>query len=190
VTEKSGALAPEHSALKSVSCDIERAPDQKSGCRPARDHSLFEFNRLRGKSGACAVAVPPSSNFGAGLGPKRASIPGDDWHARPPGAERSSTNCESQTRVCCVGSGKARRLQPVLTARTSGKRCASATKLASKGDLLSFLQASQARTSSSDTFKSTTDVMTTLLGHRQRAVPRTHPTPKPVATRLRIVASL
>ena len=78
------------------------------------------------------------------------------------------------------------RLQPVLTARTSGKRCTSATKLASKGDLLSFLQA---RASSSGTFKSTTDVMTTLLGHRQRAVPRTHPTPNPVATRLRIIAS-
>ena len=37
--------------------------------------------------------------------------------------------------------------------------------------------------------KSATGMMTMLFGHRQRAVPRVHPTPKPVATRLRIVAS-
>jgi len=64
VTEKSGARVPEHSALKSVSCDIERAPDQKSGCRLARDHSLFEFNRLRRRSGARA-AERSSTNCGS-----------------------------------------------------------------------------------------------------------------------------
>src|SRR4029077_16060313 len=73
-----------------------------------------------------------------------------------------------------------------LSARTSGRRCTSSTKLASKGEELSLLQA---RASDNGMFKSTTGVMTTLLGHRHRAVPRTHPTPKPVATRLKIVAS-
>jgi hypothetical protein len=73
-----------------------------------------------------------------------------------------------------------------LSARTSGKRCTSPIKLASKGDALSLLQT---RASGSGRFRSTTDMMTTLFGHRQRAVPSTHPTPKPFATRLRIVAS-
>ena len=73
-----------------------------------------------------------------------------------------------------------------LTAGTSEKRRTSTTNPASKGDLLSFLQA---RANGCGRFKSTTGVMTTFSGRRHRAVPRTHPTPKPVATRLRIVAS-
>ena len=56
VTEKSGARVPEDSAFKSVSCDIERAPDQKSGCRPARDHSLFEFNIYRLRRTTCPLS--------------------------------------------------------------------------------------------------------------------------------------
>src|ERR1700723_1914526 len=71
-------------------------------------------------------------------------------------------------------------------ARTSGKRCTSPMKLASKGEELSLLQT---RASGSGTFRSATDMMATLVGHRKRAVPSTHPTPKPFATRLRIVAS-
>src|ERR1700723_885042 len=71
-------------------------------------------------------------------------------------------------------------------ALTSGKRCTSAMNLVSKGEELSFLQT---RASGSGTFRSTTDIIATLVGHRKRAVPSTHPTPKPFATRLRIVAS-
>jgi hypothetical protein len=76
-------------------------------------------------------------------------------------------------------------LRALLTARMSGKRCTSPMKFASKGEVLSLLQA---RASVRGTFKSTTGKMTTVSGHRQRALPRTHPTPKPVDTRLRIVA--
>src|ERR1700739_3434938 len=64
--------------------------------------------------------------------------------------------------------------------RVSEMRLTWATKLASNGDLLSFRQVSA---SSCGTFKSTTVAMTTLFGHRHRDVPKTHPTPKPVATR-------
>src|SRR5271167_1214209 len=77
-------------------------------------------------------------------------------------------------------------VQPLLSARTSGKRCTSPIKFASNGEVLSLLHA---RANVRGMFKSTTDKMTTVSGHRQRAVPRTQPTPKPVATRLRIVAS-
>jgi hypothetical protein len=77
-------------------------------------------------------------------------------------------------------------LQPLLTARTSGKRCTSPMKRASKGEVLSRLHA---RVSLRGRFKSTTGKMATVSGHRQRALPRTHPTPKPVDTRLKIVAS-
>ena len=58
---------------------------------------------------------------------------------------------------------------------------------ASKGDVLSLLHA---RTSGRGISKSITGKMATVSGHRQRADSRTHPTPKSVATRLRIVASL
>ena len=74
-----------------------------------------------------------------------------------------------------------------MSARTSGKRATSAIKLTSKGEVLSLLHA---RASRRVTFKSTTGKMATVAGDRQRAVPRTHPTPNPVDTRLRIVASL
>src|SRR5580700_3489541 len=57
---------------------------------------------------------------------------------------------------------------------------------ASKGEVLSRLHA---RVSRRGTFKSTTGNMATVSGHRHRALPRTHPTPKPVDTRLKIVAS-
>src|SRR5690349_16209655 len=77
-------------------------------------------------------------------------------------------------------------LQPLLTARTSGKRCTSPINFASKGDALSLLHA---RANVRGMSKSTTGTTTTVSGHRHRAVPRTHPTPKPVDTRLRIVAS-
>jgi hypothetical protein len=59
-------------------------------------------------------------------------------------------------------------------------------KLASKGEVLSFLHTSA---NVRGMFKSTTGKMTTDSGHRQRAVARTHPTPMPVDTRLRIVGS-
>jgi len=77
-------------------------------------------------------------------------------------------------------------LQPLLTARTSGKRCTSPMKRASKGEVLSRRHA---RASRRATFKSNTGKMATVSGHRHRALPSTHPTPKPVDTRLRIVAS-
>ena len=77
-------------------------------------------------------------------------------------------------------------LQRLLTARTLGDRRTSPMKLASKGEVLSLRHA---RASRRVTLKSTTGKMTTVAGHRQRAVARTHPTPKPVDTRLRIVAS-
>ncbi len=81
---------------------------------------------------------------------------------------------------------KTRCYQPLLTARTSGKRRTSAMKFTSKGEVLSFLQTSA---KVRGMFKSTTGKMTTDSGHRQRAVARTHPTPMPVDTRLRIVGS-
>jgi hypothetical protein len=59
-------------------------------------------------------------------------------------------------------------------------------KRASKGEALSRLHASESRTG---TFKSITGKMTTAAGQRHRALSRTHPTPRPVETRLRIVAS-
>src|SRR3984893_2249058 len=77
-------------------------------------------------------------------------------------------------------------IQPSMTARTSGKRFTSPMKRASKGEVLSRLHA---RVSRRGTFKSTTGNMATVSGHRHRALPRTHPTPKPVETRLKIVAS-
>ena len=77
-------------------------------------------------------------------------------------------------------------IQPLLTARTSGKRFTSPMKRASKGEVLSRLHA---RVSRRGTFKSTTGNMATVSGHRHRALPRTHPTPRPIDTRLRIVAS-
>ena len=58
MTEKSSALAPESGPRKSESCDGGRQPDQKSGCRRVRDLSIFEFNELPRKSGACAAVVP------------------------------------------------------------------------------------------------------------------------------------
>src|ERR1700693_2394371 len=60
-------------------------------------------------------------------------------------------------------------------------------KLASKGEVLCFLHTSA---NVRGMFKSTTGKMTTDSGHRQRAVARTHPTPMPVDTRLRMVGSL
>src|SRR5258708_11284042 len=60
-------------------------------------------------------------------------------------------------------------------------------KFASKGEVLSFLHTS-ARVRGM--FKSTTGKMTTDSGQRQRVVARTHPTPMPVDTRLRIVGTL
>jgi len=77
-------------------------------------------------------------------------------------------------------------LQSLLIARTSGKRCTSAMKFASSGEVLSLFHASA---SGNGMFRSATDRMTTLPGHRQRAVLFTHPTPMPCDTRLRIVAS-
>src|SRR4029077_18310038 len=77
-------------------------------------------------------------------------------------------------------------LQSLLIARTSGKRCTSEMKFASSGEVLSLFHASA---SGKGMFRSATDRMTTLSGHRQRAVPLTHPTPMPCDTRLRIVAS-
>jgi PAS domain S-box-containing protein len=74
----------------------------------------------------------------------------------------------------------------LFTARTSGKRRTSPTKCASKGEVLSILHA---RAKLRGMFKSITGKTTTVSGHRQRAVPRTHPTPNPLDTRLRIVAS-
>jgi hypothetical protein len=71
-----------------------------------------------------------------------------------------------------------------LTARM---RRTSSIKRASKGEVLSRLHASASDTGM---FKSTTGKTATVRGHRQRALPSTHPTPKPVDTRLRIVASL
>jgi hypothetical protein len=50
-------------------------------------------------------------------------------------------------------------------------------KFASKGELLSLLLA---KVSVRGTFKSTKGKMATISGRLQRAVPRTHPTPKPV----------
>ena len=73
-------------------------------------------------------------------------------------------------------------LRPLFTARTPGKRCTSLMKFASRGEVLSLRHT---RASARSMFKSTTGKMTTVSGDRQRAVPRTHPTPKPVATRLR-----
>src|SRR5258708_1153581 len=67
-----------------------------------------------------------------------------------------------------------------------GKRRTSPIKFASKGEVLSRLHA---RAKFRGIFKSTTGRTTTVSGHRQRAVPKTHPTPKPLDTRLRIVAS-
>src|SRR6266851_6410127 len=67
-------------------------------------------------------------------------------------------------------------LQSLLIARTSGKRCTSAMKFASSGEVLSLFHASA---SGNGMFRSATDRMTTLSGHRQRAVPFTHPTPMP-----------
>src|SRR6266481_3132536 len=74
----------------------------------------------------------------------------------------------------------------LLTARTFGKRRTSPIKFASKGEVLSRLHA---RAKVRGIFKSTTGRTTTVSGHRQRAVSKTHPTPKPLDTRLRIVAS-
>jgi hypothetical protein len=74
-------------------------------------------------------------------------------------------------------------LQLSLTARTSGKQRTSPMKRASKGEVLSRLHASASRRA---TFKSTTGKMATVLGHRHRALPRTHPTPKPVDTSSRL----
>ena len=88
---------------------------------------------------------------------------------------KSGQSCAAGTRL----------LVPKI-ARTSGKRCTSAIKFASKVEGLSLLHA---RASGRGMFKSTTGKMTTLSGERQRAVPMTHPTPKPVDTRLKIVAS-
>src|SRR5260370_35064122 len=76
--------------------------------------------------------------------------------------------------------------QPLFTARTSGKRRTSSTKFASKEEVLSRLHA---RANERGMFRSATGKTTTVSGHRQRAVPKTHPTPKPLDTRLRIVAS-
>jgi hypothetical protein len=74
----------------------------------------------------------------------------------------------------------------LFTARTSGKRRTSSTNFASKGDVLSRLHASA---NVRGMFKSTTGDTTTVSGHLQRAVSSTHPTPKPLDTRLRMVAS-
>jgi hypothetical protein len=82
------------------------------------------------------------------------------------------------------GGGK---VAPLLTARTSGRHRTSSMKRASKGEVLSLLHT---RDIVRGMFKSSTGRMATVLGHRHRALPRTHPTPKPVDTRLRIVASL
>jgi len=76
--------------------------------------------------------------------------------------------------------------QPLLTARIPGERCTSLMKFASRGEVLSLRHT---RDSARGMSKSTTGKMTIVSGDRQRAVPMTHPTPKPVATRLRIVAS-
>src|SRR6266478_7618906 len=73
-----------------------------------------------------------------------------------------------------------------LTACTSGNRRTSATNRASNGELLSLLQT---RDIGNGKFRSTTGRMSTPLGHLQRAVPLTKPTPIPWDTRLRIVAS-
>jgi len=72
--------------------------------------------------------------------------------------------------------------QSFFNARTSGKRCTSAMKVASKGEILSLLQA---RAIGNGMFRSVTDRMTTCFGHRQRAVSFTHPMPIPWETRLR-----
>src|SRR5260370_20592732 len=74
----------------------------------------------------------------------------------------------------------------LLTAPTFGKRRTSRIKFASKGEVLSRLHA---RAKVRGIFKSTTGRTTTVSGHRQRTVPKTHPTPKPLDTRLRIAAS-
>src|SRR5262249_34713109 len=79
------------------------------------------------------------------------------------------------------------RFHPLCRDRTSGKLRMPAMKPASKGEVLSFLQTSD---SGSGIFRSLTEMMTTRSGHRQRAVPLTHPTPMPCETRLRMVASL
>jgi hypothetical protein len=63
-------------------------------------------------------------------------------------------------------------LQPLSTARTSGKRCASAMKRASKGEVLSRRHA---RASRRGTFKSTMGKMATVPGHRHRALPEYYP---------------
>src|SRR5258707_15712369 len=74
----------------------------------------------------------------------------------------------------------------LLTARTSGKRCTSAIKFASKVEVLSLRHA---KNSGRATSKSTTGKMTTLSGNRKRELPTTHPTPKLLDTRFRIAAS-
>ena len=89
-----------------------------------------------------------------------------------------------------VGNSKwvvpASEFQRLEYASTSGKSRTSVTNLASNGEALSFLQT---RANWRDTFKSDTGNTTTPLGHRQRAVPLTNPTPSPCDTRLKMVAS-
>jgi hypothetical protein len=103
-----------------------------------------------------------------------------------PGIEECASLSLRARRGLAVASWSHQALQPLLTARTSDDRRTSPMKLASKGEILSLRHA---RASRRVTLKSTTGKMITVAGHRQRAVARTHPTPKPVDTRLRIVAS-
>lgn len=75
------------------------------------------------------------------------------------------------------GGNYTRCLQPHFRSPTAGKRRTSPITFASKGEVLSLLQA---RASGRGMSKSTTGKITTVSGDRQRAVPSTHPTPKPV----------
>ncbi len=81
---------------------------------------------------------------------------------------RRASSCELRQRLIChvptLGSernGRARSYEPLLTARTSGKRCTSAIKFASNVEVLSLLHAKASR---SGIFKSTTGKMTTFSG--------------------------
>ena len=133
--------------------------------------SIDHLNSYIDRNGLAAVAVRTGVNFTylAGMAPCAKNLPLLDTFA----------NWQS------VG-GKRDRPQPLLSARTPGKRCTSLMKFASRGEVLSLRHT---RDSARGVSKSTTGKMTIVSGDRQRAVPMTHPTPKPVATRLRIVAS-
>jgi hypothetical protein len=66
---------------------------------------------------------------------------------------------------------------------TSGIRHTSATNLASKGEVLSFLQT---KANGNGMLRSITARVATLSGQRQRAFPLTQTTPIPCDTKLRI----